>query len=258
MFAPPAFLMQAPLLRRLIPSALRRYARLFKHRYSIERRMGALFLLDQKNAVDRNLLIKGAWEPDQVETLLDGIKTNHRMGEKTIFLDIGSLAALYSIMVAQQGVAGRIIAFEPEPGNQAQLRANLLLNGLLDRIEVMGVAVSDRVGKIPFFVAKASNKGTSRMTATDMHLIEREIEVDTLPIDDIIDVAGQFVVAKIDVEGSELTVLAGMEKLISNNRCFFQIESFDDKSSELKAWLAAKGFVHLKTVEFDHYFLKDA
>jgi hypothetical protein len=47
MFAPPSCLMRAPLLRRLIPSVLRRYAKLFKHRYSIERRMGALFLIDQ-------------------------------------------------------------------------------------------------------------------------------------------------------------------------------------------------------------------
>ncbi len=258
MFSPPSALMRAPLLRRLIPSLLRRYARLFKHRYSIERRMGALFLLDQKNSVDRNLLIKGAWEPEQIETLLQAVKAHHHKGEKVVFLDIGSLAALYSIMIARQGIADRIVAFEPEPGNLVQLRANLFLNGLLDRIEVKDVAAGDKAGKIPFYVAKDANKGTSRMTATDMHMIERQIEVDTLPIDEMIQASRQFIVAKIDVEGSELTVLAGMEKLISNNRCLFQIESFGEKASDLKAWLITKGFTHLTTVAFDHYFLKEA
>lgn len=258
MISPPSMLMRAPLLRRLIPSLLRRYAKFFKHRYSVEKRMGAFFLIDQKNSVDRNLLIKGRWEPDQIKTLLKSIAEHHRRGEKVVFLDIGSLAALYSIMIAQQGIATRIIAFEPEPGNLVQLRANLLLNGLLDRVEVIPVAVGDKAGKIPFYVAKESNKGTSRMTASDMHLIERQIEVDTMPVDEILQLSGEFIVAKIDVEGSELTVLAGMEKLISSNRCLLQIESFDENVANLKTWLDAKGFVYLSTVAFDHYFLKDA
>lgn len=258
MLAPPAFLVRAPLLRRLIPSVLKRYAKMFKHRYSVERRMGALFLIDQRNAVDRNLLIKGAWEPKQVQTLLKAIEDHHRHGENVLFLDIGSLAALYSIMVAKQGVAGRIIAFEPEPSNQAQLRANLLLNGLLERVEVCTLAASDRIGTIPFFVANDTNRGTSRMTATDMQMIDRQIEVEASPVDDVINVSDHLVVAKIDVEGSELTVLKGMQKIISLNRCLLQVESFDARSAELRKWLESRGFVYLKTVEFDHYFFKDA
>ena len=258
MFSPPSFLMNAPLLRRLVPSILRRYARMFKHRYVIERRMGALFLIDQKNSVDRNLLIKGAWEPQQVETLKALIAKHKRAGEKSIFLDIGAHGAMYSIIVANENLADRIVAFEPEPTNLAQLRANLFINHLLGRIEVIEKAASDHTGRIPFFLAQEGNRGGSRMTENEPEILIGKIEVDAAPMDAMVEFKDGFVTAKIDVEGSEMTVLAGMTNIIAGNRCLFQIESFDERFAELKSWLEARGFAHLVTVDFDHFFLKRA
>jgi FkbM family methyltransferase len=257
MFSPPAFLMDAPLLRRIVPSVLRRYAKIFKHRYVIEERMGGLFLIDQRNSVDRNLLIKGAWEPQQVETLKDMIRKSRRAGESVTFLDIGAHGALYSIILAKEKLADRIVAFEPDPTNLVQLRANLFINHMLERIEVIDKAASDSKARIPFFVAKESNRGGSRMTEKEPEILDHRIEVESEPLDDMVQIEGNLVVAKIDVEGSELTVLKGMTKTIAANRCLFQIESFDDTVNELKAWMSEHGFVHQKTVDFDHFFVKD-
>lgn len=258
MFPPPPFLMNAPLLRRILPSLWRRYAKLFKHRYVIERRMGALFLIDQKNSVDRNLLIKGAWEPRQISTLKELIGKHRRPSEAATFLDIGAHGALYSIILALDNLADQIVAFEPDPTNLVQLRANLFINHLLERIEVIDKAASDSAGRIPFFVAKESNRGGSRMTEKEPEILDHRIEVDAARLDDMVDLKDRFVIAKIDVEGSELTVLAGMTKTIAANRCLFQIESFDDGVEALKAWMAERGFSYQMTVDFDHFFLKDA
>ncbi len=260
MLSPPAFLMKLPILRRLIPSVLKRYAGIFKHRYSIERRMGALYLLDQKNSVDRNLLIKGSWEPAQIAMLGDLLKTTKKAGEKAVFLDIGAHGALYSIIMRQTGLFERVVAFEPEPANLAQLRANLFINDLLGKIEVLELAASDQRGKIPFFIASDANRGGSRMTETVVAAGNRvvgAIEVEAAPVDAVIDFSGGLVVAKIDVEGSELTVLKGMDRVIADNRCLFQIESFAPTDATLKARLGELGFRHVATRDFDHFFVKD-
>jgi len=219
--------------------------------------MGVLLLIDQLNSVDRNLLIKGAWEPQQIEALKRLICQHRRPSEPVTFLDIGAHGALYSMILANESLADRIVAFEPDPTNLVQLRANLLVNHMLTRVEVITKAASDEAGRIPFFVAKDSNRGASRMTEKEPEILDHQIEVDAARMDDMVDLKGGFVVAKIDVEGSELTVLSGMTNLISNNRCLFQIESFEDCVGDLKVWMNARGFEHLTTVNVDHFFLKN-
>lgn len=256
MMSPAPLIARFPFLRRLIPSLLRRYAKLFKHRYLVEKRMGLLFLLDQKNSVDRNLLIKGAWEPAQVDMLKRQIKTARAPGKKTVFLDIGAHGALYSMMLARQGLADQVIAFEPDPVNLVQLKANLFINDLLDQITLIEKAASDAPGQIRFFMADSANRGGSRMTEAGDGGLAGETVVEADQIDSMAPLKDALVVAKIDVEGSEMKVLAGMEATIANNACLFQIESFTDNAPALKTWMSERGFDHVATVDFDHYFLK--
>jgi FkbM family methyltransferase len=259
MISPPAFLMNIPLLKRWVPSILRRYARLFCHRFVIERRMGALLLIDQKNSVDRNLMIKGAWERPQVDKLKQLIRSYRRAKQNVTFLDIGAHGALYSIILAQEDLADRIIAFEPEPTNLIQLKANLFMNDLLSRIEVIDKAVSDRAGRIPFFIGSDANRGGASME--DEHPVSEyggSIEVDADRLDAMVEIKDNLVIGKIDVEGAEMTVLIGMEKTIATNRCLFQIESFTSNFPALKSRMEQLGCVYLETIDFDHFFLKDS
>ena len=257
MLSPAALISNLPFLRRIVPSILRRYAKLFKPRYSIESRMGALFLIDQKNSVDRNLLIKGTWEPRQLAELEKQILAAKSPGQHNVFLDIGAHGALYSILLKSKGLVDRLIAFEPEPTNLIQLKANLFINQMIDDIEVIDKAASGEVGTIPFFVAYEGNRGGSRMSEQGEDILEKRIDVQAAPIDDMVDIKDALVIAKIDVEGSELVVLAGMLSTIKNNRCLFQIESFDDRFEDLKQWMEDHGCRHLSTVDFDHFFIKD-
>jgi FkbM family methyltransferase len=256
MMSPALLIARFPFLRRLIPSLLRRYAKLFKHRYLVEKRMGLLFLLDQKNAVDRNLLIKGAWEPAQVDMLKRQVKATRISGRQTVFLDIGAHGALYSMMMVREGLADQVVAFEPDPMNLVQLKANLFINDMLGAITLIEKAVSDESGDIRFFLADSSARGGSRMTDEGDARIVGETIVKADRIDDMVPLEDVLVVAKIDVEGSEMKVLAGMEATIANNACLFQIESFTDNAQALKTWMNERGFDHVATVDFDHYFSK--
>lgn len=256
MIAPPRFLMRLPFLQRLIPSVFKRYARIFLHRYTVERRMGALFLIDQLNSVDRNLLIKGAWESRQIEALLARINGLRRAGEPLVFLDIGAHGALYSILVAQAQPDARIVAFEPDPTNLVQLRANLFINGLLERIEVKDCAIGATEGTIPFHQATDANRGTSRMTEIAESERRRTIEVRVAPLDAVMDVSGSLLVMKIDIEGGEMLALAGMERLMRANRVLVQVESFGAQAGVVQAHLEARGFRLLETIDHDHFFLK--
>src|ERR1700744_2671452 len=64
-----------------------------------------------------------------------------------IFLDIGANIGLYSCTLLKNGSVPRAILFEPDRLNLVHLRANLLINGLLDRTEIHEVAVGDAAGR---------------------------------------------------------------------------------------------------------------
>lgn len=256
MISPERLIANLPILRRVIPSFLKRYAHAFKHRFVVERRMGALFLLDQKNAVDRNLLTKGTWEPRQLDELRRQIRVLKRNGEDVVFLDIGAHGALYSIVLAVENLVDRIIAFEPDPTNLIQLKANLFINGMLRRIELIEKAVGKTEGQINFYPADESNRGKSGTTLAAQNDRMKKIIVDAVSIDGLVSVSDSLLVVKIDVEGGEQDVLAGMEGSISRNRCLFQIESFEETFPTVLAWLENHDCRYLKTIDFDHFFYK--
>lgn len=253
-FAPPAFLVKLRPFDRWVISLWRRWAKLFKHRFSIEKRQGALFLLDRTNSVDRNMLTRGSWEPRQIATFTRLIAEKKKPGQPSLFLDIGSHGGLYSILLAQRTMLDRIVAFEPDPVNVVQLRANLFLNGLLDRIEVIQAAATDKAGTIPFYIAADNNRGGSRIGEKGEAPLSRQVMVQAIRVDEVIEAQDAFIAAKIDVESYELIVLSGMGSLLTRNACLLQIETFTEQSEALIAWLVAQGFRKIDAVDYDYYF----
>ena len=75
-------------------------------------------LLDKKVAVE-------LYEHDQIDYLTRSLQSV----QPTVFLDIGSHAALYSIVLKQHFPEMEVHAFEPDRTNLCQLYANLFVNG---------------------------------------------------------------------------------------------------------------------------------
>ena len=257
MISVPLPLQKYKLLSKALYSLLRRYHRFFHPRYFVQKRMGALFLLDQINAVDRHLLFRGAWEAPQVAFLSQLTVAHRRMGEPLVFLDIGSHAAFYPIVLSQNITFDHIVAYEPVPVNLAQLRANLLLNGMLSKVEVIEKAVSHGEGKLEFIIGYDNNRGLSRIMDGTKTTKEEVIEVVSTTIDSSSSYKDSLIVCKIDVEGGELAVLEGMRETIARNRFIFQIENISSRPiSHLKDLLEPQGCKMVHSIGHDFYFIK--
>jgi FkbM family methyltransferase len=62
----------------------------------------------------------------------------------TVCLDVGANCGAFSVLAAKAGA--RVIAVEPEPQNRARLLHHLALNRVVDRVEVLTEAITDRTG----------------------------------------------------------------------------------------------------------------
>src|SRR5690606_18608191 len=72
-------------------------------------------------------------------------------------------------------------------------------------------------------------------------------------LDDLIDARDCILFVKIDAEGSEARVLAGMRRLLAENDCYLQVEIFPGFEGRL-AGLLPDRFRKVAEFEWDHIF----
>jgi len=260
MISIPRSVARIPLLRGVFRLALEVWARLFHGQYKIEERLGLRLLLDQSNAIDRQIFISGAWEPACIGMLFGLIeRERQRFKGEAVFLDVGAHWGLYSLLAHKTGWFDRIVAFEPDPVNHAQLQANLFLNDAVGAIEALPLAASDREATFGLTLRTQLNRGGTRLAE------EGEVTKATcraVRIDDQLDFAGKLLVMKMDVESHELAALEGMMGLIANNHCVLQIEIWS-ATEELLAKrlpfitekLARHGIKRLHKIDSDYFFV---
>jgi FkbM family methyltransferase len=141
----------------------------------------------------------GASEP-AVQATLDCC-----IGPGDVFYDIGANVGFFTLLGAQRaGASGWVYAFEPVEINVRALRRNLELNGV-GNVDVQQTAVGNRIATV--YMALGRDQATGHLTDG----LEGSIEVQCTTIDGFV-AAGHRPprVVKIDVEGAEDLVLAGM------------------------------------------------
>lgn len=110
------------------------------------------------------------------------------------------------------GAAGRVVAVEPTPDTLAVLLRNVAACGL-STIEVAPVAAGRAAGTAELFVRGGVSAVNSLYPESRFAQVTQVLQVPVVPLDALVEgVAG---VVKIDVEGAELEVLAGMERLLA-------------------------------------------
>ncbi|MBV0913012.1 FkbM family methyltransferase [Anianabacter salinae] len=156
-----------------------------------------------RNHQDRTLWSTGRFvECRSVAAMCDAVR-----GKRCLIVDIGANSGIYTVMLARSaGEGSQVLAIEPNPVLQRQLRENIVLNDLEARVTVHGVALGDHEGTATLHTY-AINLGQSSLR-TD-RAGKREITVPLRPLATLMPPRGDFerIVMKIDVEGVEDRVL---------------------------------------------------
>jgi FkbM family methyltransferase len=210
------------------------FNKLFHSRgYFIARYFGADFLLQPTGIGTLEISANIAERPE----LTDFMARCARL-RPDIFLDIGANLGLYTCTLLKNGSAPHAILFEPDRTNLVHLRANLLINGLLDRAEIHEVAVGDTAGRSRL-VPGSIDGGFSRIVGSGTDAGGYDVQV--VRLDDELALAGKKLAIKIDVEHYECNVLGGMARTLRGNRCLVQIEAFETKDRVI-AMMAEAGY----------------
>jgi FkbM family methyltransferase len=153
------------------------------------------------------------------------IQENVQPGD--VFYDIGANIGLYSMLAAAYvGEQGKVFAFEPHLPNAVSLMRNALANRFQSRLSLVTTALHSEECFLPFnYCATIAGSSMSQLNGTETDLgesftpvfselkhatsIDLLVKHGDLPEADII---------KIDVDGNEPHILAGMRELLLRGR----------------------------------------
>lgn len=160
------------------------------------------------------------------------------------FVDGGANIGYFSLLAATLvGPGGRVDAFEPMPETHARLAENVARNGLDGIVRRHEVALSDRAGEAQFhyYLGPHYNHGCSSLFTT-AGVETRDVTVRTRRMDDVL--AGTTPrLVKLDVQGAEPLVIAGMERFLKGDAPPAVIAEYDPPRSE------AAGFAPRETID---------
>ena len=158
------------------------------------------------------------------EKILDIIKTNQACDAESwmhavqkeikkmdVAVDVGANIGIISCWLSK--ISRKVYAFEPGSENIKFLYNNLSLNDIKN-VDVIPCAVGDYNGEVDFFLRQSfGHHGANRKHITK---IIRSVKLPIVRLDDFLQKRGVHSISllKIDVEGSEINVLKGIEKYI--------------------------------------------
>jgi FkbM family methyltransferase len=132
-------------------------------------------------------------------------------------VDVGANVGMLSLAFARSvGALGKVYAFEAEPELQDLLAKSFALNGV-PWVELRRQAAGRKAGTATFHLSPISGHSSLYDLPDDEASTARQITVEVAALDEALAEVPAVDLVKIDVEGAELDVLAGMEKLLARN-----------------------------------------
>lgn len=239
-------------MRKLHWSILKRLYRM-RGRFGVYERLERRWLLDNRNWIDQQLLIRRPYEVQQIARCRQ-LVAEHRL---EAFFDIGANFGLYSVLLSGEEGLAQIHAFEPLPRNGHQLSANLYLNGLDNRVQFHGFALGDQESQIDLFVDPHST-GVSTLLPPEARVrqdaYDSRVPVQVRAFDGVFAFQGLRALVKMDVEGAEFMALCGMQRFLAENHVALQVETTPQTTAQVDAFMAGAGYRSLGRLGPDAYF----
>ena len=242
------------LFKRIIPSLLKRFIRIFKKDSIIIKHENVFLDLNLNNPIDRKIYLKGDYEKDQI-TFLSELIDNNKI---EYFVDVGAHMGFYSINLSKKNL--KVYAFEPVKRNYGQLESNKLINNF-SSLEIYNFALSDENKNIIMWVPDLNKTGgfsifDERDEEIRNYCAKKIKKINSISKkgDEILKLIDKKIAIKIDVERHELSVLEGMQDLITKNKIILQVELFDKRKENIEKYLTLRKFKKIKVIQKDHYF----
>jgi FkbM family methyltransferase len=175
--------------------------------------------LDLDEWIQQHIYFLGYFDPFGILYLKKNLK------EGDVFIDAGANVGSYTLIAAKQvGNTGHVFAFEPAGEIYNRLYENITLNEY-QNVKAEKKALLDKNITIDLFLAKKINLGMSSIYHHDTENGRVET-VEAVKLDDYVDNQNikRIDLIKIDVEGSEMHALKGMQKTLEKHKPKILIE----------------------------------
>lgn len=139
------------------------------------------------------------------------------LGPDDVACDVGANKGSYLYWMSRW--AGKVVAFEPQPGLADYLSRACRSLGL-SNVTVERSGVSDVSGTRNLYVPSENSPEASLVCHADA----RSIPISVVALDDYFGPAERVALLKIDVEGGELDVLKGAERILRQHRPVLLLE----------------------------------
>ncbi len=172
---------------------------------------GFKIFINTEDRVLSDALVKDRiWEPFETYYFQNNI------GKSNIVFDIGANIGYNTLLFSRLvGSKGRVIAFEPDEDNFRILTKNVHVNNCKNVILVKK-ALTNKSGRIKLYLDEI-NKGDHHIY--DAHDTRRSVPVEALSLDDYLhNNPYKIDFIKLDVQGAEGLVFAGMKNLLARNK----------------------------------------
>ena len=169
-------------------------------------------LLNPTEHIQQQLFWYGYYEKELGELL----KKIVRPGD--VFLDLGANIGYFSLLVANNSPAIKIISFEPVADLFQKMNDNISLNNIKN-ISTINAAVGEINEEKELYIAAPDNLGMSSFKQPQNYAGKKE-KVKLVAIDDWFKTSGlsKIDIVKLDIEGSEFAALNGMKEVIQKQK----------------------------------------
>ncbi len=191
------------------------------HKFVARTVFGVKMAGDTVDIIQQYIYYFGVWEPHLTRWIAQ------RLTPGDTFIDVGANIGYYSLLASTiVGESGAVLAIEASPKNFSALQSNLIRNRVRN-VRAVNVAASDSEGVARLFHGPQSNAGLTTILEEQAlkQDFEFESDVTTAPLSVILQPQEieRARLMKIDVEGAEWLVAAGMGPLLGSGRADLEV-----------------------------------
>ena len=173
-----------------------------------------MFINQNDHVISKQLAFRYSYEEEEINFL----KTKISPGMTVI--DIGANIGYHTLLFSKWVKPyGKIFAFEPDPTNFKLLKKNITANQIKNIVSFKN-AVSDKNDKISLFLSE-DNSGDHRIN--DLLIFKndnmrKKIGTHSVKLDSVFSKSQKIDFIKIDIQGSEIQALNGMQNILKNRK----------------------------------------